>query len=258
LSCSERQRKKCPICEFITELRNDEEGNEALITALKTSRRMMMNIIDMSEEKSERKVRVWEVSHHYFGKAMDEALTSAYEDDEDNMDGFCDPEDGHYLKMVVENGWEGKGYQVERVDFKSRKEDLDDEILDQAVCLDEILVINSYGDLKELLLQDDDEDDKPKPKKRKKKDDDEDEDFDDEDEDFDDEDEDFDDEDDEDDDEDDEDDDDEDDDDEHVRPKRKKKKTTKKKATKKKATKKKTTKKKATKKKKAKGRGKRK
>ena len=69
-------KKKCPICEFVNTLREDEEGNESLITALKTSKRMIMNVIDMGEDKDDRPVRVWESSHAYFGKAMDEALTS--------------------------------------------------------------------------------------------------------------------------------------------------------------------------------------
>ncbi len=265
-------KKKCPICEFVNTLREDEDGNETLIKALNTSRRMIMNVIDMSEDKGDRPVRVMETSHAYFGKAMDEALTSAYEDDEDNMDGFCDAVDGNYLKMVVEKGYLGKGYSVERIDFKSRKEDLDDEILDAAVCLDDILIIKDYDDLKELLLQDDSDDDEDEPKSKKKKrksrkkKDEEDSEFDDEDEDEEeeedededededdsefDEDEDEDDSEFDDDDEEEEEDEDEDededsefddDDEEEEKPKRKKKKVTKKKTTKKKTTKKKTT-----------------
>ncbi len=268
-------KKKCPICEFVNTLREDEDGNETLIKALNTSRRMIMNVIDKSsdEDRRDNVIRVWESSHAYFGQAMDEALTGAYEDDEDNMDGFCDAEDGSYLKMVVEKGWQGKGYSVERIDFKSRKEDLDDEVLDAAVCLDDILIIKDYDELKELLLQDDsddDDEDEPKSKKKKrktskkKKDEDEDEFDDEEDEDddeFDDEDEDEESEDEEEEDEDfdededeeseDEEDEDEDDDefddedeDEEEKPKRKKKTTKKKKVSKKKTTKKKTTKKK--------------
>ena len=261
-------KKKCPVCEFVNKLREDEDENETLIKALNTSRRMIMNAVDKSEDKGERSVRVWESSHAYFGKAMDEALTSQYEDDEDNMDGFCDAEDGNYLKMVVEKGYLGKGYSVERIDFKARKEDLDEEILDEAVCLDDILIIKDYDELKELLLQDDSDDedeDEPKSKRKKrksskkKKEEEEEEDFDDEDEEeeededddeFDDEEEeeeeDFDDEDEEEeeDEDDDEFDDEEEEEEEEEKPKRKKKTTKKKKVSNKKSTKKKTAKKK--------------
>ncbi len=277
--CPARTAKKpCPVCEFVNKLREDEDGNETLITALKTSRRMVMNLKDMSEDIKERRVRVMEISHAYFGKAMDEALTLAYEDDEDNMDGFCDAEDGSYLKMVVEKGYLGKGYSVESIGFKARKEDLDDETLDAAVCLDDILIIKDYDELKELLLQDDSDDedeDEPKSKRKKrksskkKKDEDEDEEeFDDEEEDDEEEDDEEDDEEEDDEEEDDEEDDeeeddeedeeedededefDDDEDEEEEKPKTKRKrKTTKKKTTKKKATKKKSSKKKTAKKK---------
>ena len=233
--CPARTLKKpCPICEFISKLQKDPEADEATIKALRPSKRMIMNVIDKSDE--EQKVQLWEISHAYLGKAMDEALESSYEDEDDNMDCFCDPEDGHYLKLVVEDGWQGKGYSVERVDFKPRKEDLDDETLEAAACLDDLLLIKTYKELKKLLLEDEDEDDEeddedePKAKKskkskksKKKKDEEED---DDEEDDGDDgfEDDDFDDEDDNEDNDDEEDDDEEDDDDEEEDEKPKKKK----------------------------------
>ena len=169
LICPARTKKKpCPICEFIAKLSKDPDAEEDEIKKLRPSKRMIMNVIDKLE--GDDVVRVWESSHAYFGRAMDEALEGAYEDDEDNMDAFCDPEDGYWLKLVVEEGYQKRGYSVERVDFKSRKEDLDEDTLDAVACLDDILIIKSYEELKELLLGgEDDEEDEPKGKKKKKK-----------------------------------------------------------------------------------------
>jgi len=164
-------KKKCPICEFIAKLQKDPEADEETIRALRPSKRMLMNVVDMTDD--ERIIKIWDISHNYFGRAMDEALESSYEDDDDNMDNFCDLIDGSYLKLVVEKGWQGKGFSVERIDFKSRKEDLEEDILEDSHCLDDLLIIKDYDELKELLLageeEEEEEDEEPKKKKKKKK-----------------------------------------------------------------------------------------
>jgi len=170
--CPARTNKKpCPICEHMAKLQKDPEADEAIVKALSPSRRMLLNVRDMKKDSD--KVKLWHISHWYFGKAIDEALAAAYEDHDDNMDNFCDPKGGHYLKCVAETGFEGQGYNIARVDFIPRKEDLDDDILGEAVCLDEILVIKDYDELKEMFFagdKDDDEDeDDEKPKKKSKK-----------------------------------------------------------------------------------------
>ncbi|MEK0377025.1 MAG: hypothetical protein QQN51_07930, partial [Nitrosopumilus sp.] len=75
----------------------------------------------------------------------------------------------------VEESHAGKAswFEVVSINFKARKEDLDEEILEETTCLDDILIIKEYDDLKEIFLQtatDDDEDeDEDKDKKKKKK-----------------------------------------------------------------------------------------
>ncbi|HUU89548.1 MAG TPA: hypothetical protein VMX17_17580, partial [Candidatus Glassbacteria bacterium] len=91
-------QKPCPICEFTAKLAKDPEADEDAIKALRPSKRMIMNIVDIKEDSN--KVKIWESSHAYFGKAMDEALESSYENDDDNMDTFCDPDNYHTLKMI--------------------------------------------------------------------------------------------------------------------------------------------------------------
>jgi len=163
-------KKPCPICELAAKMQKDADADEDAVKALSPSKRMLVNVRDLKKDPD--KVKVWHVSHWYFGKALDEALASAYEDHEDNMDNFCDPEGGHYLKCMAETGWEGQGYQIARVDFVPRKEDLTDEILEKAVCLDDALNIKSYEEIKEMLYAGEDEDEKPAKKSKSKSDDD--------------------------------------------------------------------------------------
>lgn len=167
-------KKRCPICEYRAKLSQDPDAEEKTVKALAPSKRMLMNVVDMKKDPKREKVKVWHISHWYFGKAMDIALAAAYEDHEDNMDNFCDPEDGHYLKCVAEQGYEQRGYEVVRVDFVPRKHDLADETLEAVACLDDILVIKSHEELKEMFFattdeDEDDEDETPKKKKSKKK-----------------------------------------------------------------------------------------
>ena len=166
-------KKKCPICEYISTLQNDPDADEDTIKALQPSKRMLLNVLHKKRKDKSwpDTVEAWHVSHAYFGKAIDDALASAYEDEDDNMDNFCDPEGGSFLRCVAEPGWQKRGFSIERVDFKTRKEDLEDEIIDQAACLDEVIVLKDYDELKELLHgagNDDDNDDDDDKKKKKK------------------------------------------------------------------------------------------
>ncbi len=267
--------KKCPICDFRAKLIKDPDADEDLIKSLGPKERQLFNVIDTQDR--DKGIQLWDISFHLFGKALDARIRNA--DEDDGYETFAELEDGLTLKLGIEEGHYGKisFYGVETIDFKRRKEDYDEDVLDEVHCLDEIIKETPYKELKKILLQtededDEDEDDKPKSKKSKKKkskkkqrdeDEDEDEFEDDEDEDEDeefedDEDEDEDDDDDEDEDEDDDDDEDEDEDDEDEDEfdddedeEEEKSKKSKKKKTSKKKSKKKTTKKKSTKKKKS-------
>jgi len=148
-------KQPCPVCEYYSKVKDANDGDEAAVKPLKLSKRMLVNLITPKEPT---KVKVWHVSHAYFGDAMDEALAGAYESPSDNMDNFCDD---HYLKLVTEKGFEGKGYKVTRVDFKKRPKPVSEEVLDQAVCLDDIFVFKTYDEIKALLngtAEDDDTD----------------------------------------------------------------------------------------------------
>ncbi len=169
----------CPICEYVSKLQRDPESDQEIIDNLLPSKRQLFNVQD-SEDPG--KVKLWDISHFYFGKQLDAALDNAYEDDDDNMDNFADPEGGASLKLGIEtNSFSGKtSYKVSDITFKPRKEDLDEELVEKAVCLDDILIIPTAEEIKaamrgieDMSSEDEEETKKPvskrKPAKSKKK-----------------------------------------------------------------------------------------
>ncbi len=164
----------CPICEFITKLRQDEDADVQLIKDMGLSERQLFNVIDHSEKDAE--VRIWDMSFFLFGKRLDKQIKE--EDDDDNFSSFAEFENGLTLKLGVEEVNLGRTtfYAVSTINFKERKEDYDEEeMLEQVYNLDELLNILDYDELNDILLQTtEDEDEKSGKKKKKKKDEDED------------------------------------------------------------------------------------
>ena len=228
--------KPCPICEYQTKLRQSEDADPDVIKSLWPQKRQLFNMIDL--DSKDKKVQLWETAYNNFGKALRSKLENA--DEGDGWENFAELAEGLTLKIGFEEVSFGKNSKtyvaVETIDFKARKEQYEEDILESTFCLDDIVNLFEYDELKKIFLQaadkdeeadEEEEEETPKAKKGKKapakKKADEDEDND-EDEDGDDED----------DDEDDDDDDDEDDDDEPVKKGKKApaKKTTAKKTTK--------------------------
>ncbi|GAF92316.1 unnamed protein product, partial [marine sediment metagenome] len=114
-------------------------------------------------------VQLWNVSFHLFGKLLEKRVRAR--DDDESWDLFADPEEGSTLKVDFEKVTRG-GYtfmDASSIDFKQRKDPLDDGLLESVPCLDELLIIPTYDELKKVFLQIEDEDDKPSKKKKKKK-----------------------------------------------------------------------------------------
>lgn len=162
------QGKRDFIKEYRKGLSADDPEEKKLIKHLAPKERQLFLVWDHADE--EEGVQLWEYSYHNFGKLLDSRIDNA--DEEDRYDEFYFPEaDGMTLKVTFEEST-GGGYKYKEataIDFKSRKEDLPEEILKQAVCLDELLVDTPYDEMKKAFLQiedeggdDDDDDDDPK------------------------------------------------------------------------------------------------
>jgi len=167
----------CPIDEYRATL-TAEDGDEQLIKDLAPKQRQLFNIRNLKDKEAG--VQVWDISFHLFGKLLAKRLDDS--DEDDGYERFAEIEGGFTLKCGVEEKSFGsfKFYEVVSIDFKPRREDYDEDILDEVHCLDELLKIESYKTLQSKLLETDgggtgkdeeeeeEEEEEEKPKKKGK------------------------------------------------------------------------------------------
>jgi hypothetical protein len=147
-----RGKMPCPICEHMQTLREDAEANEELILALKPKRRQLFNVIDVND--TDAGVQVWDVSFHLFGTLLLECL----EDEEfaEDRKNWCEFEGGKTLRLGLKEKTfnKQKFYEVSRIDFVDRKRDYDPtKMLEKVHCLDDIVKVLSYNELKKVFMQ---------------------------------------------------------------------------------------------------------
>lgn len=171
-------KERCPICEArMKMMKESDEDNEELIRDLSPKQRQLFNVINVKDPG--KGVQLWDISYHLFGKVLDARLRNS--DEEDEWDKFFFLENGLTLKLgFAEKSFGGHAYlEVETIDFKQRKEDYDDDILEKVQCLDELLIVPEYEKLKKSFLEargDDDDEDEDEKSRKHKRDEDEDED----------------------------------------------------------------------------------
>lgn len=160
-------KKRCPICEEIAHI-NRSGGDQEMAKALKPSERQLWNVRDLNDEG---KIKVLDQSNFLFGSLIDAKVQAA--DDEDHYETYFHLEGGHTLKVTVDQEtFQGRSfYKATNIEMKERKQDLDDDILKETVCLDDCLVELAYDKLKAIFLQqteddeDSDDDDTPSQKR---------------------------------------------------------------------------------------------
>ncbi len=173
--------KKCPICEEIQKMVDSDEytWKDDAIKALKPSRRCIYNVIDINDE--DKGIQLFEISHFEFQKEIiEEAQESA--EGEGEILPFADLEDGYTIKFRAKEREGGfQGFKPKSFQFRPR-EAYPDEVIDDALSLDELLVIPSYDEVYNAFMgiedeepdADDDEidddeiDEDDEPKKTKK------------------------------------------------------------------------------------------
>lgn len=152
---SKNYGKSCPLCEAADKAYKDNDQENA--KALKASRRVYYNVIDMADP--DEGLEVFDVSHYYFEK---ELIGSASRKGENGqMVRFADP-DNKYGKIVKFYGEKEKVGTFESMKFKDfdfveRKIDVNDFIED-AVSFDELLTLHSYDEIMAIMTGVDEED----------------------------------------------------------------------------------------------------
>lgn len=139
----------CPVCELQRKLKLDPDADEKLVKSLYPRERQLFQVIDLDDEKAG--IQLWDVSYHLFGKFLDARIRDA--DPEDGYHRFYRLDKGLTLKIGFKEESFGKHkfYKAETIDFKDRRESYDDSIIDKGFCLDELIKILSYDQIKEAL-----------------------------------------------------------------------------------------------------------
>lgn len=170
--------KACPLCEYIKEMR-DQGADEKEYKELYAKRRVVYNVIDLLAD--EPRIQLFEVAHFNFEKELLEYTADSAEDGE--IITIPDLADGRSIEFKgVENTFAGKTFiEIKRIKLVEREE-YEDEIIDDAYSLDELIVIPNYTEMKNSFYGNDEEEEsedtedeteeaeeKPRKKKLKKK-----------------------------------------------------------------------------------------
>lgn len=144
--------KRCPICDYAKQGKNNGSLTKDELAALRAKERMLICVIDR-EDKDE-KIQLWDVSYHLFGKMLDKELTDS---DDDGVWKFYHPDGGISLRCRFnKEQFNGRDfYKCDRIDFKTRKQDYDPEILDEVPPLDDVLIELTYDQLEEIFVMGD-------------------------------------------------------------------------------------------------------
>jgi hypothetical protein len=142
--CPTIYKKPCPICEHIKQLRS-EGADDDEIKALKPKNRCVYNIICYDSDKEEEKgVQLWEVAHwnseRYFTKLASPKRRASGEV------VFAHPDEGKSIEFTRE-GTGATNTNFYGFAFQNRDYIIEDETLDEAHCLDDLIQMTSYDDL---------------------------------------------------------------------------------------------------------------
>lgn len=197
--------KKCPPCQELASLNSEPgEGDKELKKDLRPKHRQLFWIKDHGDLEAG-----WQIHEASYYNGLGEAIAAKLridKDDEVGYKNFYHLEGGFILKVSVEEDTSpyGKMFKPTAIEMIPRKKDLDESILDELTDLGQLIIEESYKDLKENILSakdadddedededtddeedsdDDEEEETPKKKKKKPVEDDEDDDTDDEEED---------------------------------------------------------------------------
>ena len=169
--------KRCYVCEQRDKLGDnvDDKETKQRRKDLKAKERQLWNVYNHAEP--DKGVQVWEISNFLFGENLDKKINSRAELKAKRM-RFADPDKGMTLvltaakKDIGSGGFKPLDFTVD--EFLKRREPLSDELLEQAVCLDDLVKETiEYKEVKKLFNMappdEDEESDEEEDNTRKKR-----------------------------------------------------------------------------------------
>ena len=142
--------KDCPICEQVAELRKlGLEEDKETIKLLNPKRRTVYNMVCLDSSEEEAKgVQVWEVAHFFMQKHL---AARSKKRKGGGYIHFADPEEGR--EVIFERAKNGDNVEFTNHDFAEREGyTIDDDTLDSAHCIDDMITIYDYDTLKTMFL----------------------------------------------------------------------------------------------------------
>lgn len=139
--------QRCPICEHVAKMKASGNFDDDEIRQFTPKRRVMYNIVCYDTDAEEAKgVQVWEASYHL---TENELVELARNRRGAGYLAFSDPDEGKSLSFIRKG--KGVGTRYKGWQFEDRVAPIEDEILDQAYTLDDIIHIPSYEELEEAF-----------------------------------------------------------------------------------------------------------
>jgi hypothetical protein len=137
----------CPICEDRQRM-IDKGKDKDVYKVLYPKHRHIYNIVSYDRGEEKKGVQVWDVSYHYSEKwilALAERPTRGGKKKEIN---FPDEKEGQTISFTIEPAQSKDDYpSYVGWAFEDRDYEIDDDILDEAYCLDEIIHIADYDEI---------------------------------------------------------------------------------------------------------------
>jgi hypothetical protein len=136
--------RKCPICDEQARLRSLDDYDDKFVKSLNPTRRVVYNIECIDSEKESRKgIQLFDVSHFLFEKELAEI---AKKPRGGGFILFSHPDEGKTV-FFRKSGNGPTNTEYKAFKFEDRTEPIPDEILDAALCLDELIHIPSYEEV---------------------------------------------------------------------------------------------------------------
>jgi hypothetical protein len=143
-------RLPCPICEYQEKLKDDPQASPDVIKSFYPSRRQLFNVVDVKNR--DKGVQVWDFSYHCFG----ELLQTYLEKRPEKLKNFCEYEGGMTLTLGPKKE-KAKGFEfidVKMIEFDERRKDYDGtEMIQKVRCLEDLVKVLPYDELKKVFMQ---------------------------------------------------------------------------------------------------------
>jgi hypothetical protein len=147
---AETYNEDCPICEHRQTLR-ERGADDTVWKALFPKRRNIYNVLCYDANEERKGVQVWEVPYFYAEKNILAIASEPQRGGGSDTINFPHAEHGKSISFTIEPPQSKEDFaSYEGFKFLDRDYDLDSEILDEAHALDQLVLLLSYDELKEI------------------------------------------------------------------------------------------------------------